>query len=70
LVEDPSSDVDILALHEALEKLENANPRRAQVVNLKFFAGLTIDEIAQTPGVSTTTVENDWAMPAAGSNWP
>jgi RNA polymerase sigma factor (TIGR02999 family) len=60
-VENTGSDVDILALHEALEKLEKEDPRRAQVVKLKFFAGLKIDEMAQTLKVSTTTVENDWA---------
>jgi RNA polymerase sigma factor (TIGR02999 family) len=60
-VEDTGAEVDILALHEALEKLERGDPRRAQVVKLKFFAGLTIDEMAQALEVSTTTVENDWA---------
>jgi RNA polymerase sigma factor (TIGR02999 family) len=60
-VEEPAADVDILGLNEALEKLESKDSRRAQVVKLKFFAGLTIDEMAQTLEVSTTTVENDWA---------
>jgi RNA polymerase sigma factor (TIGR02999 family) len=60
-VMDAGSDIDILALHEALEELESKDSRRAQVVKLKFFAGLTIDEMAKSLGVSTTTVENDWA---------
>jgi RNA polymerase sigma factor (TIGR02999 family) len=59
-VVDTEADIDILALHEALEELESKDSRRAQVVKLKFFAGLTIDEMAKTLGVSTTTVEKDW----------
>jgi RNA polymerase sigma factor (TIGR02999 family) len=57
----PVPDVDLLALHEALEKLESRDGRRAQVVKLRYFAGLTIDETAQALGVATSTVESDWA---------
>jgi RNA polymerase sigma factor (TIGR02999 family) len=53
--------VDFLALNEALEKLEQHDPRRAQVVKLRFFAGLTIEEVAQALGIATSTVESDWA---------
>lgn len=52
--------VDLLALDEALAKLEAVAERKARVVELRYFAGLTIAETAQTLGVSTGTVENDW----------
>lgn len=54
-------DLDVLALNDALDKLEQASPRTAALVKLRFFAGLTIAEAAQSLGVSTTTAENDWA---------
>jgi RNA polymerase sigma factor (TIGR02999 family) len=53
---------DILALDAALEKLATLDRRKAEVVKLRFFAGLTIEQAAQLLGVSTTTVENDWAF--------
>jgi RNA polymerase sigma factor (TIGR02999 family) len=53
--------VDLLDLNEALEKLENLNQRQAQLVKLRFFAGLTIEEAAQALGISTSTADNDWA---------
>jgi RNA polymerase sigma factor (TIGR02999 family) len=54
-------DVDLLALNEALEKLEKHDPRQAELVKLRFFAGLTIDQAAEALGVSTSTADNDWA---------
>jgi RNA polymerase sigma factor (TIGR02999 family) len=54
-------DVDLLALNEALEKLEREDKRKAQLVKLRFFAGLTIKEAAQALGVSESTADNDWA---------
>jgi RNA polymerase sigma factor (TIGR02999 family) len=53
--------LDLLALHEALTKLEQHDPRRAELVKLRFFAGLTIAEAAEALGVSTSTADNDWA---------
>ncbi|HEY7329533.1 MAG TPA: ECF-type sigma factor [Gemmataceae bacterium] len=53
--------LDLLALHEALAKLENQDKRRAEVVKLRFFAGLTIAEVAQVLDISTSTADNDWA---------
>lgn len=53
--------LDLIALDEALQKLEDRNPRQAELIKLRFFAGLTIEKAAQTLGVSTSTVENDWA---------
>jgi RNA polymerase sigma-70 factor (ECF subfamily) len=51
---------DLLALDEALSKLEKADPRAARVVELRFFGGLTEDEVAEVVGVSTITVKRDW----------
>ena len=53
--------VDVLALDEALEKLARDHPRKADLVKLRFFAGLTNDEAAEALGVSPSTVDNDWA---------
>jgi RNA polymerase sigma factor (TIGR02999 family) len=57
----PVANVDLLGLHEALEKLESQDPRRAQVIKLRFFAGLTIDQAAQALGISPATADSDWA---------
>ncbi len=54
-------DLDVLALNEALDKLVEREPRQAELVKLRFFAGLTIEQAAEVLGVSTTTAENDWA---------
>jgi RNA polymerase sigma factor (TIGR02999 family) len=51
---------DILGLEEALQKLEQLDSRKAELVKLRFFAGLTTAQAAQALGVSTTTAENDW----------
>jgi RNA polymerase sigma factor (TIGR02999 family) len=52
---------DLLALNDVLEKLERHDPRKAQLVKLRFFAGLTIEQAAQALGISTPTADNDWA---------
>jgi RNA polymerase sigma factor (TIGR02999 family) len=51
---------DVLALDEALQKLEQDEPRLVEVVKLRFFAGLTTKETAAALGVSVPTVERDW----------
>ena len=51
---------DMLALNEALERLEAEDQRKAEVVNLRYFAGLTIPETAEVLGVSTRTIEREW----------
>jgi RNA polymerase sigma factor (sigma-70 family) len=53
--------VDVLALDEALEKLGRDHPRKAELVKLRFFAGLTNDEAAEALGISPSTADNDWA---------
>ena len=57
----PEPNIDLLALNDALEKLENQDKRKAELVKLRFFAGLTIDQAAQVLGISTSTADNDWA---------
>jgi RNA polymerase sigma factor (TIGR02999 family) len=54
--------LDVVELHEALEALAKLDERQARVVELKFFAGLEIDEIAEMLGVSPATVRRDWTM--------
>lgn len=55
------SHVDLLGLDEALERLEAKDKRKAELVKLRFFAGLTIEQAALALGVSTSTADNDWA---------
>ena len=54
--------IDILALDQAIERLQQQDDRKAKVVLLRFFAGLTIPETAAAIGVSEATVERDWAF--------
>jgi len=51
---------DLLAVDEALEKLEALDPRKAAIVELRFFAGLTLEETAEQLGVSPETVSREW----------
>ncbi|MEX0612834.1 MAG: ECF-type sigma factor [Pirellulales bacterium] len=53
--------LDILALDEALHQLTALDPRAAELVKLRFFAGLTVSEAAKVLAVSIATAENDWA---------
>ncbi len=54
--------INIAAVDEALRELEALDPRQAQIVELRFFAGLTIEEIATLLKVSPMTVKRDWAV--------
>lgn len=56
---------DLLALNECLTHLAKIDPRQVQIVELLFFAGLSIDEIAEHLGVSTKTVRRDWQVARA-----
>lgn len=57
-----SSAEELLALDEALKKLEHQDPRKAEIVNLRYFAGLTQEEIAGVLGLSLRTVVQEWRI--------
>lgn len=56
---------DVLALDEALVRLEVLHERQARVVELRFFGGLTVDEVAEVLGCSPRTVDGDWSVARA-----
>ena len=56
-----SSGVDLLALNEALLQLERDDPRKAELVKLRFFAGLSVREAAKALGIAPSTAIADWA---------
>ena len=58
-------DADLVAIDEALEKLATEDPRKARVVELRFFGGLSVAETAQALGISPRTANNDWAFARA-----
>lgn len=58
-------DVDLVAVDEALERLAREDARKARVVELRFFGGLSVEEIAETLGVSPRTVHKDWVFARA-----
>lgn len=58
-------DFDLIALDEALQKLSALEPRHGQIVEMKFFAGLTIEETAEALQVSHATIERDWSLARA-----
>ena len=60
--EDQPQELDLLGLHDAIDALTALDARQGRVVELKFFAGLEIDEIAQLLEVSPATVRRDWTM--------
>src|SRR5262245_39202528 len=59
VVEGPND--DLLTLHEALDRLEARDKRKADLVKLRFFGGLTNEEAAAVLGISPSTADNDWA---------
>ena len=58
-------EVNLLDLHDALERLGETDRRKARIVELKFFGGLTTHEMAETLGISAATVERDWKFARA-----
>ena len=56
---------DMLALDEAIEELTADHPRKAEVVMLRYFAGLTIPQVAEMLNLSTRTVDLDWQFAKA-----
>jgi RNA polymerase sigma factor (TIGR02999 family) len=63
-VQEPTS-VDVLALDEALTRLRAIEPRWSRLVDLRYFAGLTVEETAEVLGVSPATVKRDWSLARA-----
>ncbi len=58
----PEREEDLLALEDALSRLADLDPRQATIVEMRFFGGLTVAEVAEVLGVSKRTVENDWTV--------
>jgi RNA polymerase sigma factor (TIGR02999 family) len=67
LVESPSGrpDVELIELDDTLARLARLDDRKAQVVELRFFGGLTVAEVAEVLGVSVATVEREWSFARA-----
>jgi RNA polymerase sigma factor (TIGR02999 family) len=59
------SEIDLLALDEALQRLTAINAQHSRIVELRFFGGLTIEETAEALAISHATVERDWSMARA-----
>ena len=57
----PETSLDVLALHEALERLATFDPRASRIVELRFFGGLTEAETARVLQISQATAKRDWA---------
>ncbi|HXX23231.1 MAG TPA: sigma-70 family RNA polymerase sigma factor [Terriglobia bacterium] len=61
----PTQGVEVLALDEALASLSEVDPRKARVVELRYFGGLSVDETAEVLRISAETVKRDWKMAKA-----
>ena len=61
----PAEDDQLLAVNEALEKLEGQHPAQAQVVKLRYFGGMTNEEVAQALNISVSTVKTYWTFARA-----
>jgi RNA polymerase sigma factor (TIGR02999 family) len=58
-------EMDILALDDSLNRLAERDPQQSKIVELRFFAGLTVEETAAVLGISAATVKRDWSMARA-----
>lgn len=58
-------DVDVVALDDALNTLAGVDPRQSRVVELRFFAGLSLEETSEVMGIATATVQRDWTAARA-----
>jgi RNA polymerase sigma factor (TIGR02999 family) len=65
LLSAPSRGVDVIALDEALAALSQLDPRKARVVELRYFAGLSVEETAEAMRISAETAKRDWKMAKA-----
>ena len=62
---DGADAVEVLALHDALERLSALDPDQARVVELRYFGGMSIEETAEVMGISPATVKREWAVARA-----
>jgi RNA polymerase sigma factor (TIGR02999 family) len=60
-----SKNVDVVALDDALNALAEVDPRQSRVVELRFFAGLSLEETSKAMGIATATVQRDWTAARA-----
>ncbi|MGB8987582.1 MAG: sigma-70 family RNA polymerase sigma factor [Candidatus Sulfotelmatobacter sp.] len=58
-------DVDVVALNDALNSLAEIDPRQSHIVELRFFAGLSLEETSEAMGIGTATVQRDWTAARA-----
>ena len=61
----PEIDVDLLGLDSALNRLEAKDPRKAELIKLRYFAGLTVEQAAEALGIGASTADRDWAYARA-----
>ena len=61
----PETTVDVIALHEALDRLSALDPRKGRIVELKFFGGLTTAEVGKLLDLSSATIEREWSFARA-----
>jgi RNA polymerase sigma factor (sigma-70 family) len=61
----PGLDLDFVALDEALVKLAELDPQQSQIVDLRFFSGLSVEETAKVLDISERTVKRDWNVAKA-----
>ena len=61
----PEADLDVLAVNDALDQLSQEDPRLSEVVNLRFFAGMSIEDTARALDLSPATVKRDWVFARA-----
>ena len=57
--------LDLVALDQALRRLSGIDPRKVEIVNLRWFAGLELLEVAEVVGISLAQVKRDWALAKA-----
>jgi len=65
VAEAPEKSLDLLALDDALSQLDSLAPRQARVVEMRYFAGLEIEEVATALDISVATVKRDWTFARA-----